>query len=571
MIKIRNNSRHYQRGYLPLYNEVPCGCCPECIGTLQRDFFLRIYYECLYTEKYGQTFVMTFTYNDDCVPSFNWTSQDIENCNTWLNGAICSDDYEYNKAIKDFEDCYGGIFGFLPTVGESLCFNRKDLSKFMKSLRQLLHQNNIYTYEQQKVRPIKYYFASEYGGTFHRPHYHALLFVPFEITQEKWLALCNQAWSSQIDISSLPESMVKSLPQLAKGQYMNLDLTGKRWFNYHYYRTLTGRYILKLQRGNVEYSKKNPAVAIAGKGLQYLVKYIRKTDEFTSRPQFQEIRSYLKCFMSPTACREFGLPALADSVEKLKNLQPFVHTSANLGAYIVNVLEKQFGNGLAEHIGTKCLEVRGSTELYKVPNYIINRIMYRRDLYDNTLRVLTETGVKCMFYRYLDKIDFLQKSYRDTVALARHLDKSVLDDVFKQFKGMSQEEWFNFGSHSLFGDMYHNLAIYNLSYRNVVTQDYENFTDITPLVDTSLDAFMSRFALPLDADLSPKCMYLRAFQMEEHNSFNFAPCFSGFEIWLIIWQNLNRILRQKKVQDKWKNEQRDYELKKFYIDISYGE
>lgn len=566
LIKIRNNSRHYQRGYLPLFNEVPCGHCPECIASLQRDFFLRAYYEALFTEKIGgQSFFMTFTYNNDNLPMLEWSAKDIDNVNNWLRGVQASGDYEYQNALHNFVTEYGDAFGYLPPYIP--IFNRKHLSQFMKSLRQLLHQQNIYTYEQQKIHPVKFFFSAEYGEDLHRSHYHALLFVPFEIEQNKWLDICRQAWSYQIDIETF--AFRESLPILEKGTQVTLDFEQKGWFNYTYKRLKNGRYILKTLRGNISYSDKNPAVVIAGKGMQYVSKYIRKTDKYTSSSDFNELRAYLKCFLSPSACREFALPSLADSVQKLKDAIPFVHTSDNLGADIVNVLETKYGNQLSQHLNDRCLTVRGTSELYKVPNYILNRIMYRSDLFDNSLRVLTKVGVETMYYKYLDKIDFLSKSYVDCVALSWHLDKDILSKVFDKYKGMTKEEWFGFFKNNLFYDVPRALAIYATTYRNIVVANNMLFTDITPLLDTSIDAFMARFALPLDSDLNPKCMFLRAFQVEQKESFNFSPCFAGFECWLTIFTELNRIVRQKNIQEKFKQHQEDMHNRQYRVDTKY--
>lgn len=566
LIKIRNNSRHYQRGYLPLFNEVPCGHCPECIANLQRDFFLRVYYEALFIEKLnGVTFFMTFTYNNDNIPMLEWTAKDIENVNSWLRGASCSGDYQFINAIHNYNDEYGNVYNYLPQNLPT--FNRKHLSLFMKSLRQILDQQGVYTYEQQKQVPVKFYFASEYGEELHRPHYHALFFVPFKIDRNRWLELCRQAWSYQIDIESFPYR--ESLPVLEKGSQVILDCENRGWFNYIYKRLKNGRYILKTLRGNISYSHSNPAEVIAGKGMQYVSKYIRKTDKYTSSSEFNELRAYLKCFLSPSACKEFALPSLADSVQKLKNAIPFVHTSDNLGIDIINVLQDKYGNQLAQNLNQRCLSVRGTSELYKVPNYILNRIMYRADEFDNSLRVLTDVGVKAMYYRYLDKIDNLAKSYVDCVALSWHLDKDILAKVFDKYKGMSKDEWFNFLKNNLFYDVPRALAIYALTYRNLVVANNMSFTDITPLLDTSIDVFMARFALPLDNDLSPNCMYLRAFQTEQKDSFNFSPCFSGFEIWLIIFNDLNRIVRQKKIQERYKQHLEDMHNRQYRNDTLY--
>lgn len=562
LVKIRNNSRHYHRGYLPLYQEVPCGHCPECVNSLQRDYFLRVYYECLDIEnKGGQTFFMTFTYNDNDIPLLDWSAQDIDHCNAWLRGALA--DLEFKNRIQSFNDLYGDVFSYLPPYIPT--FNRKHISQFMKSLRQLLHQKGLYTYEQQKISSIKYYFASEYGEDFHRPHYHALLFVPFKIDKDAWLDLCSLAWSYQVN----PENVVNSqdLPILEKGTSVRLDLTNKGWFNYIYTRLSNGRYILKVQRGNISYSKKNPAVVIPSKGLLYVSKYVHKTDEYTSTNDFEELKAFIRCFLSPSACKEFALPELAESVQKLKNAIPFVHLSNNLGISIIDALETKYGSDLPAHLFEQSLPVKGDVKLYKVPNYIINRIMYRHDMCDSSLRVLTEVGVKAVYYRYLDKIEQLSKSYRDTVALSWHLDNKVLDAVFKKYNNVSQADWFCFIGSSMFYDISKALAIYSLTYRNVVCENPANFVDITPLLDTSEDLFMARYALDVHtSDNAPANMYLRALQVEESRTFNFAPAFSGFELWLTIWTELNRIVRQKKIQEDFKKHQEEMKARKFHND-----
>lgn len=72
-IKIRNNSRSFHAQTSALYSEVPCGHCEECRNKVQNDWFVRLYYEWLYTTDVlkGSVYFITLTYNDAHLPFFH--------------------------------------------------------------------------------------------------------------------------------------------------------------------------------------------------------------------------------------------------------------------------------------------------------------------------------------------------------------------------------------------------------------------------------------------------------------------------------------------------------------------
>lgn len=109
--------RAYRIGLLPIpptqYQLVPCGKCELCLSNKREQWFFRLFNELRHS---GSAYFITLTYNDECLP-------------------------------KDGK------------------FNRQDVNDFLKRFRKGI--------EPYKIR---YFLVGEYGGYFHRPHYHMLLF-----------------------------------------------------------------------------------------------------------------------------------------------------------------------------------------------------------------------------------------------------------------------------------------------------------------------------------------------------------------------------------------------------------
>lgn len=126
-ITIRN--KKYRLGTstnVPLFLRVPCGKCAECRKAKANEYTVRSYAEYKYTKNCdGWTYFETLTYNDKCCPKYR----------------------------------------------DMLVFNPAHFRNFMKRLRIILVRNGF-----DVAHNLKYYFASEYGGKTHRPHYHVIFF-----------------------------------------------------------------------------------------------------------------------------------------------------------------------------------------------------------------------------------------------------------------------------------------------------------------------------------------------------------------------------------------------------------
>lgn len=134
--KILNRSAHWNEN-LPLYLVVPCGKCQECRSSIQRDWFVRAYYE--WQKNRESTYFYTLTYNNDHLPRF----------------------------------------ADLP------CFSKHDVQTFIKRLRYYLDEYGV---------KLKYFISSEFGELYQRPHYHALFFLSKSMSPYLFYKLIQRAW-----------------------------------------------------------------------------------------------------------------------------------------------------------------------------------------------------------------------------------------------------------------------------------------------------------------------------------------------------------------------------------------
>lgn len=136
---------------------VPCGNCCECKSMKYNEYLFRSYFHALSCRDSGG-FVLfdTLTYSDQHLPH--------------LSSVL-------NTSFKEFD---------FP------CFSRQDLRLFFVRLRRSLARDGY-----DVVNNLSYFLTSEYGtadtGT-HRPHYHVLFFVSFDIEPTLFSKYVSAAW-----------------------------------------------------------------------------------------------------------------------------------------------------------------------------------------------------------------------------------------------------------------------------------------------------------------------------------------------------------------------------------------
>ena len=123
---------------------VPCGQCAECIAQKRAEWHLRSQVEYDYCQRNGgYVFFDTLTYSNDYIPHFK----------------------------------------------NHVCFERKHLQDFMKRLRRRIAKN-----EGILERAFRYFYVSEYGHQYKRPHYHVLFFVSSVIDVRKFKRYIRESW-----------------------------------------------------------------------------------------------------------------------------------------------------------------------------------------------------------------------------------------------------------------------------------------------------------------------------------------------------------------------------------------
>lgn len=162
-----------EKRYRPLssrgYFDVPCGQCDECRSHSQQEWFVRLWQEMQTYDRVGGTcitFVLTF--NDACLPHFDYTDYDT-----------------------------GEVF-HIP------CFNKHDKDQFVNSIIQFFKRKGLTKKTSSTGLGLKFMFCSEFGETedrTHRPHYHPVLLLPPDYVkalgfhcETQWMEFLQHYW-----------------------------------------------------------------------------------------------------------------------------------------------------------------------------------------------------------------------------------------------------------------------------------------------------------------------------------------------------------------------------------------
>lgn len=146
-IKIKNPSRHWNYD-APKYIYVPCGQCADCQRNNHNEWFFRCMVEYRNTiNKGGSVLFLTLTYNDENLPTFT-----------------------------------------LPSGTVIKAFNKRHIHNFIKYFRILLKKHHLMHTD------MKYLICSEYGERTQRPHYHALIYLPYHIPHDILHDVLARSW-----------------------------------------------------------------------------------------------------------------------------------------------------------------------------------------------------------------------------------------------------------------------------------------------------------------------------------------------------------------------------------------
>ena len=366
-VKIKN-PRKFFRPYIDKeYIYVRCNHCEECRQEAINDWYVRLAYEADYYKSIGGTvYFVTFTFNDIQVPRFDFS--------------------KFQPLFDKHNLCYDIIkkkcFDFTQFNGR-MCFDKLHVLSFLKHLRQVLR-------EDYHITNMKYFIVTELGTDgkhTHRPHYHALLFLPLRFNNpNKFLGICNYCWSDRIKIKDYPHLVVSERDlheQFVRGYYYQNNnvivrpKNGCAKVTYH------------LRRGFCSWSKdpethKFRPELLNNLGIKYLLKYLYKDDLFMSDMFARDIQEQLHSLPSINELEEYrdllpynekcDIDIIIDGIRYLKNSLPFHLQSTKLGESLI----KEFGNifSFSDMVHNRKIKVTSDKDVYFIPQYVLRRLMY---------------------------------------------------------------------------------------------------------------------------------------------------------------------------------------------------
>lgn len=570
-IKIRNNSRSYQQGLSPLYREVPCGHCLECQTNIQNDWFVRLAYEYFYTIDHlkGQVYFITLSYNDSELP-FNYVTdkQTLIIKHTLQRLSLLDKDISYK--IEEFEKSFGfSPLEYIPFGHEYFCF--EDIKKFIKSLRQILDYYGMFAYKSENT--LKYFVAPEYGHEKHRVHFHVLFFCPFQIDAQKFLEFCRMAWSNRVlrkDCPDFIQDILKKRVLLKSGFTCFSTPNGKNWKDWYIKKVGSHVYVSHL-RGNVSYSKKNPPTIQGVEGLRYVVKYLHKKDDYLSSEKFNLLHAYLRLFPR-NLVENFGKTFVTGEhyINILRSYFPRVKCSNYLGISILDELQLLSEDTLIKMLSEKSLSVLGVPRLYRVPAYIVNRLMYNVDDIDPSLRRLSDIGINVLRYKYELKVEEFKNKINDTIS--------------SLFILCNNEDWIKLRERYPNCDTYANgvlnfnfthVAKYHLLCRDVLLPKDRSISFYMSAEDTF--AYMEDITfygnntacIRYDVEVRPCDLPKRQIALYSKYTWNYQPCFAGFDEFLNFFRDAKIIVSKRKNVNRKKSEMERTNLRTYYNALIY--
>ena len=426
-LRIKNNRKFYRPLVDQLYMTVPCGKCRECVSNARHDWFVRLYYEWKrFKFLGGSTFFITLTYNDDELPMYLVSHDEDVLVHDWWNFLFENNavDYSVKKRIERYEDFWKDSYISIPSVfntelSELKGFDKKSVQNFFKSLRQYLGK--------YKDGEIKYYLVCEYGEQLHRPHYHLLLFVPYQIEPVVLREYVELSWCRKVNALDVPQSIRSHALDVKKNTYQRFSTLGTNWRDWIIKRNNNNSVFYFHLRGFCNYAKdkNNPNVqrpfVDSVSSIEYVTKYFHKFDSYLNKDAYRKFYDYYKVLraslLAYNQLRKDNVslpPYRADEklrkvIQSFGDFFPFTLNSNGIGVTLLQKISGMPHDSKMQYLAKEStpIIIDGDTHHYKVPTYILNRLFYYNEnnpCYDTPLRKVTPLGLDCIKLRYDLKI-----------------------------------------------------------------------------------------------------------------------------------------------------------------------
>lgn len=476
-LRIPNPKRDYDPQLHSQYIYVPCGHCSDCRKKQRDEWFPRLVEEFHNFNLKGSIWFPTLTYRNEELP------------------------YYINEK-RNYK---------IP------CFNYKDVQIFIKKLRVYLTRMGL------DCSGLKYFVASEYGSKKGRPHYHALLYLPFRISPVIMAYLFRKCWIKGFVGSSKKGLEIQSVDAVAYcAKYVNKDQVFEHVYGIHQF-------------------------------LKTLLDERKKV--------------YNSDYNSPT--RESNLEALTAEISEFRKVIVRHYQSTNFGKSILKQFVTPDGYDIDKLISGH-LNIVGAKKSYNIPSYILRQI-----LYDKVWTHIEHDGQpecneepKLMYVLNDVGKQYYTRLYDDTIHNQNELFSAFFDrNIMASFHIPSQcgnpVEVCDYINTLLGNRPIELLTIYSLCYENKrlpIEPDYDGNYDLasfdTSLIhDNAFDYWLSSKCLNINI-LYPTSAYKcsRKFFKNDLPTYNMLPIFHDFDEILQLIHDLVSIDSQIRSMSVFKHE-----------------
>lgn len=193
---------------------VPCRSCPACLNKCSLEWQNRISDEC---KLHRYSMFLTLTYNNANLPVY-YPVYSIEDRSISFWSSNRPD--EFSNIIEHDNPA----FDFVPITHDNReCVpyaSRTDITKFFKRFRSHIsyYFNKHHINETSKIR---YFYCSEYGSKFKRPHFHAIIWFESETLCRLFGTFLAKSWT----YGTCDFSLVNSSAPSYVAKYLNGNLS----------------------------------------------------------------------------------------------------------------------------------------------------------------------------------------------------------------------------------------------------------------------------------------------------------------------------------------------------------
>ena len=551
-IRIKNNRKFYRPLVDQLYTTVPCGKCRECVTNARHDWFVRLYYEWKRFKLLGgSTFFITLTFNDDELPKYQVSEDDNKLVYDWWQFLLEHNaiDSSVHQRMQRYEEYWQTAYTSIPDIfnlelAQLHGFNKRDVQNFFKSLRQYL--------SKYKDGEIKYYLVCEYGEQLHRPHYHLLLFVPYQIDPAVLREYVELSWCRKVIVDDVPQYIKAHALDVKKNSYKRFSSLGTKWNDWIIKRNNNNSVFYFHLRGFCNYAKdkNNPNVqrplVDSVSSIEYVTKYFHKFDSYLNKDIYRQFYDYYKIlrasllYYNQNRKINISLPPyraeekLRKVIQSFGDFFPFTLNSNGIG---VNLLQKISGmphDSKMQYLAKEStpITIDGDTHHYKVPSYILNRLFYYNEnnpCYDTPLRKVTFLGLECIKLRYDLKIQNFIRSIESVDKVYIPILQTKEKEQFQSAFNLTIDEYLQRYRTLMFGITYKHLAMYAICFKDVscgeLRSTYQDFS-LDDFVTLSQDMF--DYKVDTNNDMIENLLVVNS--NARANTFNTLPLFYGLDL-----------------------------------------